>query len=135
MACPHCGNPDDTDRSAESHGLILRSVAARQARRSRTWVDSRIGSGELETAQFAGRVYVVARSLVRLLTIEGVPTNAEIELDRLIESNDVVAAQELHRQLYPQAWAGLMPPTQSAASPTELPDPWHDVVVRNLGRK
>jgi hypothetical protein len=134
MACPTCGALDSTDHSAESKGLILKAEAARQARRSATWVSSRVASGELRTATFAGRTYVIAESLRRLLTVEGVPSDVDLEIDKLINSARYVEAQELHQRAYPQAWggSGIMPSSQPPPLPTELADPWHQMVARNL---
>ena len=133
MACPHCGAPDQTDLSAENHGLMLRSEAAKLSGRSRTWIDSRITSRELEIRQFAGRPYVVVASLERLLRVEGGPTSANAAFDRLMAAGRVVEAQELHKQLHPAAWmgSGVMPSPRAVTS-DQLPDPWHGFVARNL---
>ena len=62
MPCPTCGAPNQTDLSAESHGLMLKSEAAKISGRSRTWVQARIDCGELETRTFAGRTLLPNRS-------------------------------------------------------------------------
>jgi hypothetical protein len=135
MACPHCGSPDDTDRSAEAHGLVLKSVAARTSGRSRTWIESRIAGGELQTAQFAGRTYVVGCSLVKLLTVTDMRSDA-IELDRLLETNEPMKAQELHKRLYPHVWASVgSTPSQSTAVSRDSGDAAADFVRRFGGNR
>jgi hypothetical protein len=137
MSCPTCGSPDQTDLSAESRGLMLKSEAARAAGRSSTWITSRIAARELQTQEYAGRPYIVRSSLERLLRVEGGANSVNARIERLIDSNQLEAAQALHRSAYPQAWdgSGLMPSGNTAATPTDLPDPWHGVVVRNLEGK
>ena len=68
MACAHCGAGDDTDRSAESQGLVYMAEAARRAKRSTTWINYRIQDGALETRSYAGRNYVTLASLTKLLS-------------------------------------------------------------------
>jgi hypothetical protein len=137
MPCPHCGAADQTDLSAESRGLMLKSEAARVAGRSPTWIASRIAARELEVREFANRSYVTRASLERLLRVEGGANSVNARIERLIDSNQLEAAQALHRQAYPQAWdgSGLMPSGSGPATPADLPDPWHGFVVRNLEGK
>jgi Arc/MetJ-type ribon-helix-helix transcriptional regulator len=137
MPCDKCGAPDEQDLSAESRGLMLKSEAARAAGRSSTWITSRIAARELEIREFANRSYVVRASLERLLRVEGGANSVNARIERLIDSNQLEAAQALHRQAYPQAWdgSGLMPSGNTAATPTDLPDPFTKVIVRNLNAK
>jgi hypothetical protein len=131
MACPTCGHPDDIDRSAEGRGLLLKSEAARQARRSATWVSSRIAEGKLATATLAGRPYVIAASLRRLLTVEGVPSDVDLKIDRLLAQHDWDGAGALHRATYPQAYAGSATP--SGPESHEVTSPGEAFVRKMLG--
>jgi hypothetical protein len=134
MACPHCGAPDKTDMSAESHGLISKAEASRRSGRSTTWISDKIQERRLEMVEYGGRRYVTVESLARLLVRAPRQTPAQKQLDRLIESNQLADAQLLHRQLYPEQY-GWSQSSQSAATPSELPDPWHDFVTRNLNHE
>jgi hypothetical protein len=134
MPCPTCGAPDQTDLSAEKHGLMLRSEAAKISGRSPTWINARINAGDLETAEFAKRRYVVVRSLERLLHVAGGPSSQSAMLDNLME-RDPVGAQELHRSMYPHAYGPHMPSANTAQTAADLPDPWDNFITRNSGGK
>lgn len=138
MACELCGAPDKTDLSAEGHGLILKSQAARMSGRSSTWVNDRITCKDLEARTYAGRQYVVLESLERLLRVDPPPTAADLEIERLGKAGQVDRAKALFRRTYPNAHPGHPMMHDYADSmpheePTRPANPT-DLFLRNFGK-
>jgi hypothetical protein len=87
QTCPHCGalHTDATDDKAEAQGLLYFAEAGRRLGRSASFVHGLIRSGALRTTRFAGRDYVDASSVDRVLGSIGVPDRDGQKLEQLEE--------------------------------------------------
>jgi hypothetical protein len=112
---------DATDERAERDGCLTYAEAGRQLGRSVTWVQARIEQNILRTTVFAGRKYVDADSVAKLVNAVGYGPSLTERLEVLRSQGRAHEAQALmdqaHREYHPEQYEqGYTAPAGSAAS-------------------
>jgi hypothetical protein len=90
---------DPAEVATTRYGLLSKAKAANSLGRSRSWVESRIREGALETVKQGSKTYVRAVSVQRMIREAGVPPPKKQMYDALVAAGNHPMADALFREM------------------------------------